>query len=103
MHNIIFNYHWTYLILDLVINYLVIKLFTKKLSDVIDIFINNKREIEKYSKLLSIIQDENFQSKKLLDIQKDLVSSNINCKNEMKKLKNIISWLGDSTSNAYYL
>ena len=93
----------SYLILDLVINYLVIKLFTKKLSDVIDIFINNKREIEKYSKLLSIIQDENFQSKKLLDIQKDLVSSNINCKNEMKKLKNIISWLGDSTSNAYYL
>ena len=39
----------SYLILDLVINYLVIKLFTKKLSDVIDIFINNKREIEKYS------------------------------------------------------
>ena len=93
----------SYLILDLVINYLVIKLLTKRLSDVIDIFINNKREIEKYSKLLSIIQDEPFKSKKLLDIQRDLVSSNINCKNEMKKLKNIISWLGDSTSNAYYL
>ncbi|WP_196001147.1 DNA mismatch repair protein MutS [Clostridium sp. 1001271B_151109_B4] len=93
----------SYLILDLVINYLVIKLLTKRLSDVIDIFINNKKDIEKYSKLLSIIQDEKFYSKKLLDIQKDLVSSNINCKSEMKKLKNIISWLGDSTSNAYYL
>ena len=53
--------------------------------------------------MLSIIQDENFKSKKLLSIQKGLVSSNINCKNEMKKLKNIITWLGDSTSNAYYL
>ena len=29
--------------------------------------------------------------------------SNINCKSEMKKLKNIVNWLGDSTSNAYYL
>lgn len=93
----------SYLILDLVINYLVIKLLTKRLSDVIDIFINNKKDIEKYSKLLSIIQDEKFYSKKLLDIKKDLLSSNINCKSEMKKLKNIISWLGDSTSNAYYL
>ena len=93
----------SYLILDLVINYLVIKLLTKRLSDVIDIFINNKKDIEKYSKLFSIIQDEKFYSKKLLDIQKDLLSSNINCKSEMKKLKNIISWLGDSTSNDYYL
>ena len=91
------------LILDLIINYLVIKLLTKRLSDVISIFINNKKEIYKYSNMLSIIQDENFKSKKLLSIQKGLVSSNINCKNEMKKLKNIISWLGDSTSNAYYL
>ena len=51
--------------------------------------INNKKEIYKYSNMLSIIQDENFKSKKLLSIQKGLVSSNINCKNEMKKLKNI--------------
>ena len=82
---------------------IVIKLLTKRLSDVISIFINNKKEIYKYSNMLSIIQDENFKSKKLLSIQKGLVSSNINCKNEMKKLKNIISCLGDSTSNAYYL
>lgn len=32
------------LILDLIINYLVIKLLTKRLSDVISIFINNKRK-----------------------------------------------------------
>lgn len=93
----------SYLVLDLIINYLVIKLLTKRLNDEIDIFINNKKEIYKYSNIISIIQDENFKSKKLRAIQKDLISSNINCKNEMKKLKNIISWLGDSTSNAYYL
>lgn len=93
----------TYLLLDLMINYLVIKLLTKKLSDVIATFIKNKREITKYSRLLNLIQDEKFRSKKLVDLQKELVSSNINCKNEMNKLKNIINWLGDSNANAYYL
>ena len=85
------------------INYLVIKLLTKRLSDVIDTFIKNKREIIKYSNLLTLIQDEDFKSEKLATLQKELISSNINCKNEMKKMKNIINWLGDSTSNAYYL
>lgn len=93
----------TYLLLDLMINYLVIKLLTRKLGSVIDIFINNKREIIKYSNLLGLIQDESFESKKLLELQKDLLGSNINCKAEMKKLRNIVNWLGDSTSNAYYL
>ena len=93
----------TYVLLDLMINYLVIKLLTKRLSTIIDIFIKNKREIIKYSSLLSLIQDEKFESKKLLELQKELVSSNINCNVEMKKLKNIVNWLGDSTSNAYYL
>lgn len=93
----------TYLLLDLMINYLVIKLLTRKLSTVIDIFIKNKREIIKYSKLLGIIQDEDFNSKRLVELQKDLIGSNINCKAEMKKLRNIVNWLGDSTSNAYYL
>ncbi|MCI9070828.1 MAG: DNA mismatch repair protein MutS, partial [Clostridium sp.] len=93
----------TYLLLDLMINYLVIKLLTRKLSSVIDIFINNKGEIIKYSNLLGLIQDESFESKKLLELQKDLLGSNINCKAEMKKLRNIVNWLGDSTSNAYYL
>ena len=93
----------TYLLLDLMINYLVIKLLTRKLSSVIDTFINNKREIIKYSNLLGLIQDESFESKKLLELQKDLLGSNINCKAEMKKLRNIVNWLGDSTSNAYYL
>ena len=67
----------TYLLLDLMINYLVIKLLTKRLSSVIDIFIKNKREIIKYSNLLSLIQDENFESKKLLELKKELISSNI--------------------------
>lgn len=93
----------SYILLDLFINYLVIKLLTRKLDSVIDIFINNKREVIKYGELLELIQNEKFESKKLVEIQKELISSNINCKDEMKKLRNIINWLGDSTSNAYYL
>lgn len=91
------------LLLDLIINYLVIRLLTKNLSDVTSIFIKNKKEIIQYSKILNIIQDEEFKSNKLIEIQKAFKSKGVNCKVEMNKLKNIINWLGDSNSNAYYL
>lgn len=92
-----------YLLLDLVINYLVIKLLTRRLTDVIDIFISNKKKIVQYSNILSIIQEENFKSDKLVKLQKGLFSRDISCKKQMAKLKNIINWLGDSNANAYYL
>ena len=93
----------SYILIDLFINYLVIKLLTKRLDSVIGTFIKNKKEIIKYSKLLELIQNEKFESKMLLELQKELITSNINCKLEMKKLRSIVNWLGDSTSNAYYL
>lgn len=93
----------SYLILDLIINYLVVNLLTKRLSGVIEIFIKNKNEITKYSNVLTLIQEETFESHKLQTLQKELFISSTDCKREMKKLKNIISWLGDSSSNAYYL
>lgn len=92
-----------YLLLDLAINYLVIKLLTRRLTDVIDIFINNKKKIIQYSNILNIIQDESFKSDKLVKLQKGLINADISCKREMNKLKNIINWLGDSNANAYYL
>lgn len=92
----------SYLVLDLIINYLVVKLLTRRLSNEIDMFIKYKRDIFQYSNILTIIQSENFESCSLKKLQRDLVSNTSNCKSEMNKLKNIISWIGDSKSNAYY-
>lgn len=92
----------SYLALDLIINYLVVKLLTRRLSNEIDMFIKYKRDIFQYSNILTIIQSENFESCSLKKLQRDLVSNTSNCKSEMNKLKNIISWIGDSKSNAYY-
>lgn len=93
----------SYLILDLIINYLVIKLLTKNLSDVIYLFIKNKSQIKQYSNILNYIQNEEFKSKKLISIQRKFLVSGTNCDKEMTKLKNIVSWIGDSQGNAYYL
>lgn len=93
----------SYLILDLIINYLVVKLLTRRLTDEVDIFIKHKRDIFQYSNILNIIQEENFKSDSLKALRREFISDDLNCKEEMNKLKNIISWIGDSKSNAYYL
>lgn len=93
----------TYLLLVFAINYLVVKLFTRNLSDVIYLFVKNKSKVNQYSNLLSLIQNEDFKSAKLRELRRQLESNSLDCKKEMKKLKNIISWMGDSVSNAYYL
>lgn len=49
-----------YLILDLFINYLVVKLLTKNLSDSIKILLDNKNEVIQYSSILNIIGKEEF-------------------------------------------
>ena len=93
----------TYLLLVFAINYLVVKLLTRNLSHVINMFIRNKSKVNQYSNLLSLIQDEQFKSYKLRELKRQLQSNDLDCKKEMKKLKNMISWMGDSVSNAYYL
>ena len=93
----------TYLLLVFAINYLVVKLLTRNLSEVIHLFIENKSKIVQYSNILSFIQDEEFSSLRLKELKKKLQNNNLDCKKEMKKLKNIISWMGDSVGNAYYL
>ena len=92
-----------YLLLVFAINYLVVKLLTRNLSYVIDMFIKNKSKVNQYSNLLSLIQDEDFKSYKLRELKRQLESNDLDCKKEMRKLKNIINWMGDSIGNAYYL
>ena len=92
----------SYLILNLIINYLVVKLLTRQLSNVIDIFVENKYEIRFYSKILSLIEYEEFNSKKITAIQKKLRNGGKSCSKELSRLNNIVNWIGDSVGNAYY-
>ena len=95
---------FSYLLLVFMFNYLVVKLLTKNLVEVVNIFHKHQKDIEAYSNLLSLIEDENFESNYLKYLKSRLNNKeNINCKKEMKSLKSLIDWLGDSSSNAYYL
>ena len=93
----------TYLILVFMINYLVVKVLTKDLSEVISLFDIHKKDIEAYTNLLSLIDEEEFQSELLKDLKGKLIDGNKNAVKEMRALKSLVDWLGDSTGNAYYL
>ena len=91
------------LILDLMINFCVIKVLTKSMEDAIKLFHSVKYSIKSYSNILSLIEDEEFKANYLKKLQSKLKNNNVvSCKDEMKKLSSLMDWIGDSTSNAYY-
>ena len=92
------------LILDLCINYIAVKLLTKKLVSVIGLFENHKKDIEAYRNILEIIEKEKFESLYINEIKDKLRSKDSSSAyTEFKVLKNLVDWIGDSTGNAYYL
>ncbi len=93
----------TYLILVFMINYLVVKTLTKDLSQVISLFNNHKKDIEAYTNLLDLIDKEDFKAELLKGLKLKLRSNNSSAIKEMKALKSLVDWLGDSSGNAYYL
>lgn len=95
---------FSYVLLVFMFNYLVVKVLTKNLGETVELFHKHQKDIEAYSNLLSLIEEEDFNSKLLKDLKSGINNQeNISCKKEMKALKNLIDWLGDSSSNAYYL
>lgn len=93
----------SYLILMFMINYLVVKILTKDLIPIIKLFDKHKKDIEVYTNLLMLIDNENFESIFLKDLKLKLKNNSKSCVKEMKELKKLVDWLGDSSSNAYYL
>lgn len=93
----------SYLILMFMINYLVVKILTKDLIPIIKLFDKHKKDIEAYTNLLMLIDNENFESIFLKDLKLKLKNNSKSCVKEMKELKKLVDWLGDSSSNAYYL
>lgn len=91
------------LILDLMINFCIIKVLTNGMEDAIELFHLVKYSIKAYSNILSLIEEEEFKSTYLKNLQFKLKENDIvSCKDEMKKLSSLMDWIGDSKSNAYY-
>lgn len=93
----------SFLILDFMVNYAVIKVLTKDITEVITLFNKIKNSVKAYSNILALIEDENFESEHLNSLKKKLnEDSNRSCKVEMQKLASLLDWVGDSTGNAYF-
>lgn len=94
----------SYVLLFLMVNFVVIKLLTKDYKEDILLINDIKGTVKSYSEILKMIENEEFNSEYLKAIKKKLNNSEgISCSEEMKKLSNLLDWVGDSSSNAYYL
>lgn len=94
----------SYILLVLLINFAVIKLITKDYKEDLEMFNSIKHTIKSYAEILELIEKEEFKSEYLKVIKDKLKSDTSNsCGEEMKKLSNLLDWIGDSSGNAYYL
>lgn len=93
---------WSFVILVFVIDFAVVKILTKSIKKNIILFNNVKKDINGYSEILKLIEDEEFNSEYLKELKNKISHEKISCKKEMKKLSDLADWVGDSSYNAYY-
>ncbi|WP_368410166.1 DNA mismatch repair protein MutS [Clostridium sp.] len=94
----------TYILLVLMINFIVIKLLTRENKEDLVVFNEIKYTIKSYAEILNMIEKKEFKSSYLLNIKSKLKNNKgSSCGEEMKKLSNLLDWIGDSVGNAYYL
>ncbi|MGL4570062.1 MAG: MutS-related protein [Clostridium sp.] len=94
----------SYVLLVLMVNFLVIKGLTKDYKEELVLINDIKGTVKNYSEILEMIEKEDFKSEYLREIKGRLNNSKgLSCSTEMKKLSNLLDWVGDSSSNAYYL
>lgn len=102
----------SFIVLDLMVDYIAVKIMTKNLREEMKMFESIKSSMISYSNIFGLIQDENFEGDYLKELQKKLISNGsdvdnsndnkIDCKCAMKKLAGIFSWIGDSRYNSFY-
>ena len=93
----------SFLILDFMVNFIVVKILSKSMAKEIKLFESIKSSVDGYSKILCLIEDEKFNSLYLKNLNSKLKNDKLSCKEEMKKFSNILDWAGNSKYNAYYL
>lgn len=92
----------SFIMLDLIVNYVVVKIISKNLKNNMDIFESAKGDITAYSNILALIQEEKFECSYLKELPKNMTLNGVDCKSSMKKLSGIFSWISDNKYNAYY-
>lgn len=93
----------TFILLDLLVNFVVLKILSSGIKDEIHFFESLKDYIAIYSRIFELIEDEKFENEYLKNLQSKLNYDGISCKKQMKKLDKMLDWIGNSTNNAYYL
>lgn len=93
----------SFLLLNLLVNYAVVKILSSGINEEIKLFESMKDIIHGYTKILNLIEEEKFNSQYLKDISSKLNNGDVSCKVQMSKLDNILDWIGNSKYNAYYL
>jgi ABC-type multidrug transport system fused ATPase/permease subunit len=93
----------SFLLLNFMVNFFVVKILSKSMKKELKLFESIKNSVYGYSKILSLIEEENFTSSHLNNLQGKLKNDRLSCKEEMKRFANILDWAGNSSYNAYYL
>lgn len=93
----------SFIILDLIINFIVVKILSNSMKKELRLFESIKNSVDGYSKILCLIENENFNSLYLKSLNRKLKNNKLSCKEEMKKFASILDWAGNSKYNAYYL
>lgn len=93
----------SFLMLDFMANFIVVKILSKSMTKELRLFEAIKNSVDAYSKILSLIENESFDSLYLKNLNSKLKYDRLSCMEEMRKFSNILDWAGNSSHNAYYL
>ena len=93
----------SFLLLNFMVNFIVVKILSKSMGEELKLFEAIKNSVYAYSKILELIENEEFKSIYLKNLCSKLRNNGFSCKEEMKKFSNILDWAGNSSYNAYYL
>lgn len=92
----------SFLLLNLLVNYAVIKTLCSEIRGEIALFEKLKKGLSGYSRIFNLIENEKFKSDYLNNLCSKMSKNNVSCTKEMKKLSDILVWCGNSKYNAYY-
>lgn len=93
----------SFLLLNFMVNFVVVKILSKSMGEELKLFEAIKNSVYAYSKILELIENEEFKSIYLKNLCSKLRNNGFSCKEEMKKFSAILDWAGNSSYNAYYL
>ncbi|MDO5516516.1 MAG: DNA mismatch repair protein MutS [Clostridium sp.] len=93
----------SFILLLLTVDYVAVKIIASPIEEDIKFFESIKENIAVYNSILTMIDEEEFNSSLLRGLSMKLKSNNLSCRKEMQKLNNIMAWLGDSSKNMAYM